>query len=301
MSIYENQIFIPMLLSKIKKPFNDPNYIFELKFDGIRVLLFLEPGKITIRTRRGIILNNNFPELLNIKNYVKKKVVFDGEIVTIINGKPDFEKVKKRVLIKNKSKITYYAKSFPAIFIVFDILYENEDLTNLPLIERKKILDKYKNKDNFIKAEYIEKYGKDLYEFVVENNLEGIVAKKIDSKYQINKRSKNWIKIKNVMDEDYYICGFKEEENNAVASLLLGKKIKNNMKFVGSVVIGKKNPEYSLIKKTPIDKNPLIKKEGYINIIPSLECTIEFIEKTKKGGLRQPKYKGLKQKDDLCG
>ena len=107
MSIYENQIFIPMLLSKIKKPFNDPNYIFELKFDGIRALLFLEPGKITIRTRKSVILNNNFPELLNIKNYVKTKVVFDGEIVTIINGKPDFEKVKKRVLIKNKSKITY--------------------------------------------------------------------------------------------------------------------------------------------------------------------------------------------------
>lgn len=295
MNIYENQDFIPMLLSKTKKPFDDSNYIFELKFDGIRSLIFAEPNKIIIKNRKKIILNDKYPDLLNIKNYVKKKVIFDGEIVSLINGIPDFEKAKTRALLKNKSKINYHAKNFPATFIAFDILYEDKDLTDLPLIERKNILNKYKNRSNFIKIDYIEKKGKDLYKLVVKNNLEGIVAKKIDSKYQINKRSKDWIKIKNLLDEDYYICGYNEKEDNFVASLLLGKKIKNSMKLIGSVTIGKKKPEYSLIKKISIDKNPLIKKEGYINIIPILKCTVEFIDKTEKGGLRQPKFKELKE------
>ncbi len=148
MNLFTNQDFVPMLLNEIKKPFNDPDYIFELKFDGIRTLLFAEPKKITIRNKRGNILNNRYPELLNITKMVTKKVIFDGEIIIMINGKPSFDKLQERALLKNKLKIKYFAKTFPVIFIAYDILYEDKDLTHLPLIKRKKILNKYHNTEN---------------------------------------------------------------------------------------------------------------------------------------------------------
>ena len=293
MNLFTNQDFVPMLLNEIKKPFNDPDYIFELKFDGIRTLLFAEPKKITIRNKRGNILNNRYPELLNITKMVTKKVIFDGEIIIMINGKPSFDKLQERALLKNKLKIKYFAKTFPVIFIAYDILYEDKDLTHLPLIKRKKILNKYHNTENFIKSECFDEKGKDLYKLVVKENLEGIVAKKKDSKYYINKRTKDWIKIKNLKDEDFYICGYKEENDKAMASLLLGKKKKKNLIYAGTVNIGRKNSEFQFIKKIPINKNPSFTKEGYINLIPNVKCTILFMEKTKKGFMRQPIYKKL--------
>ncbi len=294
MNIYENQFFVPMLLNSKEKPFNDKNFIFELKFDGIRTLIFVEPKNITIRNKRSEVLNNKYPELLSIKNNVKDKVIFDGEIVLLIDGKPNFQKLKKRALLKDKTKINFQSSNFPVIYIAYDILYENKNLTKLSLIERKKILSKYKNTDNFFVIDYISDKGVDFFNIVTKENLEGIVAKRKDSIYQINKRSSDWIKVKNLLDEDFYICGYKEENNKPMASLLLGKKEKNNFSFSGTVNIGKKNKEYLLIKKMPLDKKPIIIKKDYINILPHLECTVSFMEKTRSGKMRQPNYKGLR-------
>lgn len=294
MNIYTNQDFIPMLLHEVKEAFNDSDYIFELKFDGIRALMFVEPKKITVRNKRSNIINNRYPELLNITKNVNKKVIFDGEIVIMVSGKPSFEHLQKRVLLKDKIKINYYSKNFPVIFVAFDILYENEDLTNLTLLERKKILNKYKNTNNFIKSEYIEENGKDLFKFAVKENLEGIVAKKKDSKYFINKRTKDWIKIKYFNDEDFFICGYKEENNKPMASLLLGKMDKKELIFAGTVNIGKKNLDFLIIKKNPVNKKPSFIKDDYIYLIPNLKCTVEFLEKTKSGFMRHPIYKSLK-------
>ncbi len=293
MNLYDNQNFIPMLLEETKEPFNDPEYIYELKFDGIRTLIFAEPKKIIIRNKRNEIINNRYPELLNIKNIVKKKVIFDGEIVTMLDGKPNFEKLKERALLKNEIKIAFHAKNNPVVFIAYDILYENKNLTELTLTERKKILEKYNNTDNFIKSVVFDTDGKDLYKIIVKEGLEGIVAKKKNSKYFINKRSKDWFKIKNLKEEDLYICGYKDD-NNVMASLLLARKKKDILEFVGTVNIGKRNPEFLLIKKMPIDKKPLVVKDDYINIIPNLECTVYFLEKTKNDKMRQPYYKSLR-------
>lgn len=294
MNIYDKQLFTPMLLTEIKEPFNSKDYIFELKFDGIRAILFVEPNQIRIRNKRSDILNDRYPELLSIKEMVKKKVIFDGEIVLIIDGKPNFEKLKERALLKNKIKRDYFTKYFPVVFIAYDILYEDKDLTSLSLIERKEILNRYKDTDFFIKSRYIEEKGIDLYNAIKKQNLEGIVAKKKDSKYKINKRSKNWTKIKNIKDEDFYICGYKEEDK--ANSLVLGTKQKNKLIYAGKVLIGKNNPEYLLIKKVPKASKYIINfnNTGYTYIQPILECTINFMEKTKNGMMRHPIYKGLK-------
>lgn len=293
MSLFKDN-FIPMLLSKQEEPFNDSNYLFEIKLDGIRALMFGSPKEIIIRNRKKQDITRRYPELLEVKKNIKKKVIFDGEIILLASGLPSFEKLKKRILLENKNKILNYSKELPIVFVAFDILYEDKDLTNLPLIERKKILEKYPDTDYFMKAEYILENGKDLFKFVKKHNIEGIVAKKIDSPYQMNKRSKDWIKIKNIDDDDFLILGYDEAKDNAMASLLLGKIIQNKMTLIGTVTIGKKNPDYQIILNHSQDPNPIITKEGYIPIIPTLECTIEFIEKTQHGRLRHPKFKSLK-------
>lgn len=294
MNLYDNQFFSPMFLEQVKKPFNDDDYIFELKFDGIRALIFVEPNKINIQSRKGIQINDKFPELLSIKNNVQQKVIFDGEIVIISSGKPSFEKLQRRIRLKDITKIDYYAKSDPVVFIAYDIIYENKNLIDLPLLERKKILNKYKDTKNFVKAIYIKKEGIKLFNKIKKENLEGIIAKKINSQYKINSRSSDWVKIKNLQDEDYFICGFKEEVDKPMASLLLGKIKKNKLIKAGTVNIGKKNPDFLIIKKNPRNNKPKFKLKNYIYIMPNLECKIEFIEKTENGNLRHPVYKSLK-------
>lgn len=297
MNLYSDKTISPMLLHETKDAFNDENYLFELKFDGTRALIFVEPNKIYIKNRRGSFLNDTFPELINIKNIVKNKCIFDGEIITMFEGKPSFEKLQERLLLKSKEKINIKSKQYPVIFVCFDILYDKKDLTNLPLIERKKYLEKYKDNDFFVKTKYFLEKGIDLFKVAKEMNLEGIVAKEINSKYKINKRSKDWLKIKNLKDEDFYIGGYKINDNKgSLASLMLGKKEKNKFIYVCNVSIGKKRKEFKIIKQNKIiNECPFkgFKEKGFIFIKPNLKCTVSFTEKTASNSLRQPIFKCL--------
>ena len=299
MDLY-NKDFIPMLLTEKTEPFNNHEYLFEIKFDGTRTLIYTDPNNIRITNKRGAFLNDTYPELLGIKNMVKTKCIFDGEIILMRDGYPSFKKLQERALLKNPSKIKYMKEHFPVTFICYDILYEGKDLTKLTLLERKKILSKYKDNDFFVKTTYVLKEGISLYEEIKKIGLEGIVAKRIDSKYHVNTRSKEWIKIKNWLDEEFYICGYKEADNKgSLASIILGTLKDNKYYYVGRVTIGKNNPEFKTIKKLKSKtKSYLIdfshKDEEYIFVKPVLRCTVEFLEKTRLGKLRQPIYKGLR-------
>jgi len=288
MDLYQNKKFIPMLLSEEKEAFNDPDYLFELKFDGTRTIIYVDPDNILIKNRRGVILNQTYPELLAIKKLVRKKVIFDGEIILMDNGKPSFEKLQLRALLKDKMRISYYMKKMPVQFIAYDILYDGEDITNLTLIDRKKKLAKYPDNETFIKTKYIHEKGILLFKETKKHGLEGIIAKKNDSIYQINQRTKDWFKIKNMRLESFYIGGYKESKTHL--SLLLIDQI--NKEYVGKVSISKTNPDYLLIKKIPLNKKIMF-KEDFIHIKLRLTCFVEYMNRTKNGSLRQPIYRGL--------
>ena len=291
MDLYQNKKFIPMLLSEEKTPFDNPDYLFELKLDGTRTIIYAEPDSILIKNRRGVILNKTYPELLDIKKIVAKPTIFDGEIILMDNGKPSFSKLQARAQLKDPIRINYYVKNMPVVFVVYDLLYEGEDLTNLPLIERKKRLDKYPDNEIFIKTKYIHEKGTLLFREVQKQGLEGLIAKKKNSLYKINKRTKDWFKIKNNLFESFYIAGYKETLNHV--SLLLIEKTKTNYLYVGRVSISKSNPDWPLIKKIPINKKPIILKEDFTPLKLKLTCKVEFMTRTKNGALRQPIYRGL--------
>lgn len=278
----------PMLLSEVAKPFNSCDYLYELKFDGIRALIYINRDEIIIKSRNNIVLNDVYPELLDIKNITNDECILDGEIVLFDNNKPSFSKLLTRVRLKNKYKIKEMMEEDPVTFVCFDILYKNKSLINLPLIDRKEILNKFKDNDIFVKS-IVFNDGINLFKLVKKEGLEGIVAKSKNSLYNYNKRVKEWIKIKNFQEDYYYICGYNLTKNNNLLSVILGEYKNNKYYFVGKMSYSDKNEYFNKIKEEKIIKNYLIGYNYKANFIkPLYKIKVNYIEKSAKGILRQP-------------
>lgn len=279
----------PMLLHEIFKPFNSKDYIYEIKFDGIRALIYINNGNIIIKSRNNIILNNSYPELLSIKNISDDICIFDGEIVLFNNGKPDFSKLQERTRLKNKYRIEEFSINSPVTFVCFDILYKNKDLTNLSLVDRKNILNQIKDTDNFIKTKYFAEKGNELFKLIKKEKLEGIIAKNKNSKYSYGIRTKEWIKIKNFKEEEFYIGGFIKIKSKNVVSALLCEKKNNKYYFVGKVLFSHKNKEYEKVINSKAVKNTIENCDEKATFIkPKYKLKINYMERTKNNMLRQP-------------
>lgn len=290
-----NEKFSPMLLAEIDKPFNSKDYIYEIKYDGVRVLVYVSPKKIKIINRNLNDMTYLFPELDVLKNKVTKKVIFDGEIISEKDGKPSFSKLQERLHLKNKSKIKKLSMEEPITLVAFDILYEDKNLIDLPLIQRKNYLNKYEDDDLFIKSFYVEEKGKELFKKIQKLDLEGIIAKKKNGKYYINTRCDEWTKIKNFKCEEFYICGYNIKKSEYVISILLGEYVNNKLMYVGSCSLSKKNPLYEKIINSKIIKNQFenYKDKGSF-IKPIFKIKINYMERTKDNHLRQPFVKNEK-------
>ena len=275
-----------MLLAEI--PFDFENkYLYEIKFDGIRALIYVSREKINIRTRNNVDVTHLFPELDGIRNIVGRDFcIFDGEIVLFDKGKPSFSSLQKRLRIKSTERIKDASLDNPVQFVVFDIIYQNKDLTNKTLVERKKILDKYKDTDYFVKSK-VYSDGKKLFASVKKMGLEGIVAKEKTSKYYVNKRSNVWIKLKNYQTDEFYIGGY--VTNSTSYSLLLGEKKNNKLYYVGKIKVSNNKDITKEVLAKKKTSNPFCNYEGDgIFIEPNIKITINYLEKTKGNLLRHP-------------
>ncbi len=284
-----NTKFTPMLLGEVNEPFDSDEYLFEIKYDGIRSLLYISKDGVVIKNRYGVDITDMFPELHNLNKYVKGDVIFDGEIIMFDNSKVSFSKLQKRIHLKNKKTILYISKTDPVLFVCFDILYENKDLINLELLKRKEILDKYIDTDAFVKSKYILSKGTKLFDVIKKMSMEGIVAKKVNSTYQINERSNDWLKIKNYQVDELMVIGYINKSNSYVISLLLAKMDKEKLYYVGKVSIGKKRKLASMVINTEKIKPILeVKEKDVIYIKPKIKCKVHYLERTPKGHLRHP-------------
>lgn len=292
------EYFKPMLLTEVNKSFDDDEYLYELKFDGICATIHVSPSTFIIYNRNGYDITYLYPELKDIQKNVKDKCIFDGEIVSFENTYPSFSKLQQRSHTKDKSKIAAFAENEPVCFVVFDCLYKNKKIITLPLIERKKVLEKFKDSNYFIKVQYTLKEGNKLFKKVKKANLEGIVAKKINSEYEINTRTRNWLKIKNFKDEEFYVGGY--IDTKAKTSLLLGEYRDNKFYFVGKVSITRTRDIYNkLARMKKKSKSPFYeyqeKNAKYVN--PKLKCEVTYLERTKCNNLRQPVFKRSTKKE----
>lgn len=300
MDIFEQKNIKPMLIGEAQEPFNDINFIYELKLDGIRCIAYLDDKNTELRNKRNLIVNSIYPELQHINKNIKKKCILDGEVIVSIEGKPNFSEIQKRSLMSNKLKIEFASKKHPVSFVAYDILYyDNKQITDLPQIERKKILNKtIEENERLSISRYIEEKGIELYKLTVAQDLEGIVAKRKDSKYYFGKNTNDWIKIKNLKDDDFVVCGYIEKSNNIVSIVIGQYNQSNQLIYKGHVTLGISKSDFNIIANTKRIANPYFSSpkgnEKAIWLEPINVCTVKFMERTSSGSLRQPVFKGLR-------
>ncbi|MCB2292373.1 DNA ligase [Clostridium algoriphilum] len=304
MDLFESKNIKPMLIGEMQDAFDSPEYIFELKLDGERCIAYLDNDVTELRNKRNMRMLVKVPELTNIHKQIKRRCILDGELIVVKDGKPDFFEIQRRSLMSNTFKIHLASSKLPASFIAFDILYyEDHAVTDLPLMQRKKLLDKVvKENERIAISRYIEERGVEFYQLAKQKQLEGIVAKRKESKYYLDKRTKEWIKIKNLLDDDFVVCGYIFKENGVI-SVVLGQYLSKQLLYKGHVTLGISTADFHIIKSMPeISMQPFNDlpsgNDNAMWIEPSLVCTVIFMMKTSKGSLRQPVFKGLRDDKD---
>ena len=303
MDIFEEKGIKPMLISEQKKAFDSPDWIYEVKLDGIRCIAYLDSEDGTdLRNKLDKKLLPHVPELYDIHKQVKRKCILDGELFILNNGVTDFYEIQRRALMTDPFKIKLSAGKFPATFTAYDIIYDTDHLVmDLPLMERKDLLsDIIMENDRINVSRYIEENGIALFEAAKQQGLEGVVAKRKDSKYYFGKRTKDWIKFKVMETEDCIICGYIKKANN-MTSLILGQYDNGELVYRGHVTLGVnlrnlKQHGLHIKEVSPFDKTP-IGNDGAVWIEPELVCIVESMP-TDKEKFRQPVFKGIR--NDKC-
>lgn len=290
----------PMLIGAEGEAFDSSDYIFELKLDGERCIAYLNGDSTELINKRGQRMLPKTPELIGMHRHVSARCVLDGELAVIKDGRPDFFEIQRRSLMSNPFKIQLAASKYPACFTAFDILYMDGALvTDRPLMERKELLEGVvkSESEHFAVSRYIPEKGVSFYELARRQNLEGIVAKRLDSKYYFGKRTKDWIKIKNLKDDDFIVCGYILKEKHVI-SLVLGQYRGGAIIYKGHVTLGVNGDAFHSIsaverrEAAPFAAPP--GNERAVWIAPRLVCTVKYMELTNNGGLRQPVFKGLR-------
>lgn len=298
MDIFDKKDISPMLISEMQDPFDSEDYIYEIKWDGIRCVSYLDENATDMRNKRNKLMIPLLPELEDLHKQARVKCILDHELLVLKNGAPDFYEIQKRALMVNPFKIKLSADKYPASIIAYDILYyKNKDITGLPIIERKKYLQDAVIENNLISVSmYIENNGIMLFNLVKEKGLEGIVAKRKSSLYWQGKKSKDWIKCKVMSTDDCIICGYILKAND-MTSLVLGQYDDNTLIYRGHVTLGASLRVLNKHKYKVIDYSPF----GYVPegnndavwLAPELVCIVESMP-TEKDSFRQPVFKGIR-------
>jgi len=287
-----------MLASSIKKPFDDPYWLFEVKWDGYRAIAELESGKIALYTRNLLSLNDKYPRVIESLEKLKFEAVLDGEIVVVdLKGQPNFQ-MMQNYRKSGQGHLVYYA---------FDLLFlEGHDLTTLPLERRKDLLKKILPADKHVKfSDHVKKEGFLFFQAVQDKGLEGIIAKHSQSPYRMGTRSRQWLKIKTRLTQEGVIAGYTAPKGSRkyFGSLVLGAYEGDEFVFIGHSGGGFTE---AALKDIYEKLQPLIQKECPFKINPEpgaeitwvrpqLVCEGTFTGWTEEGAMRHPIFSRLRE------
>jgi bifunctional non-homologous end joining protein LigD len=302
------------MLAHLAEPFNSKEFLFEVKFDGTRTIAYIDTQKHSVQflNRRGIYFEDRYPEFKDSWKQIKaKRVVLDGELVVFKEGKPDFYSLQTREHVDEKMRIELLSRMMPATLIVFDILHKDgKDLIDFPLMERKKILQEVvEENERILISTYIIGKGKKFFEEVRKKGLEGVMAKKLESTYQLGKRSKDWLKIKYLKTLDCIICGFTKGtgwREEYFGALLCGTYFKRKLIYLGRVGTGWSESDLKYLtpslKKLETKENPFDTFEEEPSIIekihwvkPKLVAEIKFMNLSEDLKMRAPSFQRLRE------
>jgi DNA ligase D-like protein (predicted ligase)/DNA ligase D-like protein (predicted 3'-phosphoesterase) len=294
----------PMLARVAQQPFSGKDWIFEIKWDGFRAIAYVSKD-LSLRSRNQKELKYNFPELEELTK-LTHNVVLDGEIVTMKEGKPDFQSLLERSQVTSPTEIELQAKRTPVVYVVFDILEKGGvSLIDLSLTKRKEILkESVKEGKHVLLSDFVEEKGETYYRVVLEKGLEGVMAKKKDSVYEQGVRSGSWLKIKKLHSCDCVIFGYTKGSGarlETFGALLLGLYDGEKPVYVGKVgtgfsqvVLEMLSEKFQRLKKTEAPFEPNIPDE-VTWLKPELVCEVGYQVVTRDLRLRMPRFIGLRE------
>ncbi len=296
--------FQPTLATLMEKPFSDSNWLFEIKWDGIRALAWIKDGQLELRSRTGRIITKQYPELGLLPERLRAvQAILDGEIVVLDeSGRSDFERLQSRINVSRPSQALQ--KQAPLTYYLFDILYcDGYDLREVPLAERKRLLRRLLDPgDPFRYADHQLEKGKELFELARQQGLEGIIGKHARSAYSSH-RSPYWVKFKVTRELDAVIGGWTAPRGSRehFGALLLGLYEGRSLRFIGGVGTGfnqRTQPAvYEELKKleasrSPFERVPATKEKAHW-VEPLLVARVKYGSWTEEQRLRAPVFLSL--------
>jgi bifunctional non-homologous end joining protein LigD len=300
---------VPMLARLGELPPDQHNWAFDVKWDGVRAIAYIQPGRLRLESRNLNDITETYPELRGLlRDLGMREAVLDGEIVAFDDaGKPSFERLQRRMHVTSPSAIRRLMGSTPVVYAIFDVLYlDGRSLMGMRYEERRERLESLELSGPAwrVPASHPGK-GAALQKATQAQGLEGIVAKRLDSRYETGRRGGQWIKIKNLRTQELVIGGWIPGEGRRaerIGALLMGYYEDSRFRYAGRVGTGftektlnalaRKLREYRRAD-SPFDEGPKF-PPGAVFTEPCLVAEIEFREWTSERVMRAPSYKGLR-------
>jgi bifunctional non-homologous end joining protein LigD len=294
-----------MLATPSDRIFSDPNWLFEIKWDGVRALAWIEDGKLTLQARSGSDITSHYPELGGLPGAISaRQAIIDGEIAVLdARGHSDFEMLQERMHVRTPAQ--RLVSQYPVVYFAFDLVYcDGYDLRAVPLVARKQLLQRSLHSSERIRySDHQLEKGKELFELAKQNELEGIIAKRIDSRY-VSERSTNWLKLKTSKTLDAVVGGWTASRGAGapLGSLLLGLYEGKKLRFIGHAGSGFDNKTHKEVSeklkdlktsKAPFEEAPET-NEKPTWVKPELVARVRFSGWTQENRLRHPVFMGLR-------
>lgn len=307
----------PLTLAKtVGEAFDNDKWLFEIKYDGVRVLAIREGENTHLYARKGTDITNRYPEVvLALNSLALDRFVLDGEVVAQDErGRPSFQLLQRRMHVNDARQIARLSLAVPVSYYVFDLLgFDRFDTRTLPLEERKGLLGELIHSDGPVRyCDHVLGRGKDFYAAISEHELEGVVAKLRDAPYR-GTRTGDWLKIKRPLTEQFVIGGYSDPDGTRThfGALLLGQyetdgalrytdKVgtgfnQDKLRKIHAMLVELAQPQSPFRK--PAAGEPTPERNAHF-VRPELVCKVRFTEWTDGGGIRQPSFQGLVENID---
>jgi len=295
----------PMKAALAETPPRGGEWLFEVKWDGVRAICFIENEAVRLVSRTGHSCEKQYPELSVIPHYIgASQAILDGEIAALDEkGVARFELIQPRIAQSDPNSVSHMARSRPVVYFAFDLLYLNGyDLRQAPLVERKQLLESILAPTGVLRySEHFPGAGAAMLQAAKETGIEGLVAKHANSRYE-SRRSSDWIKIKIVERQEFVICGFTAGERDHFGALVLGLYDNGKLVWAGNVGTGFDQKTLAMLRErlnpltvphSPFPDSPKVGKD--VTWVKSeLVAEVKFANWTGEGRLRAPVYLGLR-------
>ena len=301
----------PMLATLAKAlPSDASAYGYEVKWDGVRALAYVDGGRVRLESRRGGEITTRYPEVRGLGEALgATPVVLDGEIVAFDGERPSFERLQRRMHVGSETTARRLAREVPVVYVAFDLLWlDGHSTLALTYTERRELLEELRLEGDSWQAPAWYEDGETLLNATRESGLEGVVAKRLDSTYLAGTRSRDWLKVKNHLAQDFVIGGWAAGQGAREATmgaLLVGYfEPDGRLHYAGRVGTGFTDSELTRLMRlleplrcetSPFDPAPKVRDTIFVE--PKLVARVRFTEWTRAGVIRHPAYLG--SRDDV--